>query len=377
MLDDTLRKFVVPEVVQGIGARRLLPRYVAHSGARRALVVSDPGVLAQPWAVELLQQLEEDKVSFALFSGVSPNPRDHEVMAGAERYRQERCNALIAVGGGSPMDCAKGIGMVVSCGGTIHDFEGVDQVPRPCPPMMFVPSTSGTAADVSQFAIITDVKRRTKMAIVSKATIPDVSLTDPEASATMPRDLTMHTGLDALTHAVESLVSNASSSLTRLHALESIRLVFRHLERAAADGGDLDARAGMSCASLLAGFAFSNASLGLVHAMAHALGGRFDLPHGLCNAILLPYVLAYNADVAMHDLRAAASVIGKSEAHDFVEALWSLTDQLIGREKLSALGIRAQDIPPLVEAALHDPCVVTNPRHPTVEEVAALYGQAL
>lgn len=377
MPNDTLRKFVVPEVVQGVGARRLLPRYVAHSGARRALVVSDPGVLAQSWAMELLQQLEAEKIAFALFSSVSPNPRDHEVMAGAAYYRQECCNAIIAVGGGSPMDCAKGIGMVVSCGGRVNDFEGIDQVPRPCPPMMFVPSTAGTGADVSQFAIITDVARRAKIAIVSKATIPDVSLTDPEASATMSRELTINTGLDALTHGVEALVSNASSSLTRLHAIEAIRLVFRHLPAAAADGADLDARAGMCCASLLAGFAFSNASLGLVHAMAHALGGRFDLQHGWCNAVLLPRVLVYNAEAAEEELRAAASVVDRSSAGDFVDALCTITEQLVGAARLSTLGVRAEDLPDLAALALRDPCVVTTPKLPTIGEVVELYEQAL
>jgi alcohol dehydrogenase class IV len=377
MTNDTLRKFVIPEVVQGRGARHLLARYVAHSGARRVLVVSDPGVLKQTWAEELLDELLHAKVAFAVFSEVSPNPRDHQVMAGAARYHEEHCSGLVAIGGGSPMDCAKGIGMVVSCGGHVRDFEGVDRVPRPCPPMMFVPSTSGSAADVSQFAIITDVERRKKMAIVSKATIPDVSLTDPDVSVTMPPDLTRYTGLDALTHAIESLVSNASSQLTRLHSLESIRLVFEHLPCAAAEPLNMSARAGMSTACLLAGFAFSNASLGLVHAMAHALGGRFDLPHGLCNALLLPYVLEYNAGVSEEPLEAAARLLGMTTLGAFVSRVSGLVEELIGTVPLRSLGIGEDDLQVLAAVAMGDPCIVTNPRVPKASEVKALYARAL
>lgn len=375
MSEDTLRKFVVPEVVQGAGARHLLSRYVANSGARRCLLVSDPGVLALPWAEQMLERLRTEGVVFSVFADVSPNPKDHEVMAGAERYRQERCNALIAIGGGSPMDCAKGIGMVVTSGGQIRDYEGVDRVPRPCPPLLFVPSTSGTAADVSQFAIITDVARRKKMAIVSKATVPDVSLTDPETTETMPRDLTAYTGLDALTHAVESLVSNASSELTTLHSLEAIRLVFAHLPEATLNGPE--ARKGMSNASLLAGFAFSNASLGLVHAMAHALGGRFDLPHGLCNALLLPHVAEFNATTAQPQLDKAAAALGLKGASAFVDALWSLARQLVGGMSLGQLGIRREDLPALVTTAQADPCLVTNPRSASDEQIESLYAAAL
>jgi alcohol dehydrogenase class IV len=377
MKSEALRKFVVPEVVQGVGARYLLPQYVTNSGARRCLLVSDPQVLEQFWAQELLAQLATDGVSFVVFSEVTPNPKDHEVMAGSERYRSEHCNAIIALGGGSPMDCAKGIGMVVNCGGHIHDFEGVDQVPHPCPPLLFVPTTSGTAADVSQFAIVTNVERRKKMAIISKATVPDVSLTDPEVTTTMSKELTAYTGLDALTHAVESLVSNASSSLTTLHSLEAIRLVFAHLIPVTEDGRNMAARTGMSNASLLAGFAFSNASLGLVHAMAHALGGRFDLPHGLCNALLLPYVTEYNASVASNALTQGATALELGSASQFVDALWSLSRSLVDGITLGRLGIQRADVPELVEAAMTDPCIVTNPRAPSREEVEALYVAAL
>jgi alcohol dehydrogenase class IV len=243
--------------------------------------------------------------------------------------------------------------------------------------MMFVPTTSGSAADVSQFAIITDVARRKKMAIVSKATIPDVSLTDPEVTVTMPPDLTKYTGLDALTHAIESLVSNASSQLTRVLSLESIRLVFEQLTPAAADGTNMPARAGMSTACQMAGFAFSNASLGLVHAMAHALGGRSDLPHGLCNAILLPYVLEFNVDVSQDALSAAARLLGLNTATQFVTEVWKLVEELIGTVKLRSLGVVDDDLDPLVEVAMVDPCIATNPKLPMPREVKAIYARAL
>ncbi len=289
-----LRKFVAPEFVFGANARHLASRYAKNFGARRVLVVTDQGVLNVGWTAEVVQDLEAEGFRCEVFKDVTSNPRAEEVMAATQAYREGGCDAIVAVGGGSPMDCAKGVGIVSSTGGNILRFEGVDNVERPLPPLICIPTTAGSSADVSQFAIITDIDRNVKIAIVSKTIVPDVALIDPVTTTTMDANLTAHTGLDALVHAVEAFASNAHSPITDSHALEAIRLISDTLPEAAHNLTDLQFRGKMMLGSLFAGLAFSNASLGAVHAMAHSLGGLLDLPHGECNAILLEHVVKRN-----------------------------------------------------------------------------------
>jgi alcohol dehydrogenase class IV len=274
-----LRKFVAPEFVFGLDARRLVGRYAQNVGARKVLLVTDRELYTgTPWVEEAVATLVAADVPCVVFDRVSPNPRSAEVMAGAACYARERCNAVVAVGGGSVMDCAKGIGIVCSNGGSVLDFEGVDRIARPMPPLICIPTTSGTASEVSQFSIILDETRRTKIAIVSKAAVPDVGLVDPATTTTMDPYLTACTGMDALTHAVEAFVSNASSPITDLHALEAIRLIHEALPAVIAEPGDMLWRGRMMLGSLEAGLAFSNAILGAVHAMVvHAQDGLCDL----------------------------------------------------------------------------------------------------
>jgi alcohol dehydrogenase len=383
---DHLRKFVAPEFIFGEGARRLVAQYVRNLGARKPLVVSDPGVIDAGWAAAATAELDAASIPYALFGGVTPNPKDHEVHAGAEVYVGEGCDALVAVGGGSPMDCAKGIGIVCSNGGSILDYVGVDEVPRPCPPMVFIPTTAGTAADVSQFAIITDTRRRTKSAIVSKAVVPDISLTDPETSYTMDRELTSATGLDAFCHAIEALVSNASSPITDVHALAAAHLVHENVLAAIEQPRGVKARRAMMLASLQAGLAFSNASLGAVHAMAHSLGGLRDLAHGECNALLLPYVMDFNFDAARPAYRRLGAVLGLSglenmsadaERGAVIGAVRELGRAAGTDRRLSELGVKAEDLPVLAEMAAQDVCLVTNPRPASQADLEKIYEQAL
>nr|HPO49099.1 iron-containing alcohol dehydrogenase [Spirochaetota bacterium] len=204
---ENLRKFVAPEFVFGVGARKLSGRYLDNLGIKKVLIVTDEGVKNAGWLDKITISLEERDIDYVIYDNVSPNPRDYEVADGSEIYLKNKCSGIIAIGGGSPMDAAKGIGIVSSNGGNILDYEGVDEIKTSIPPLVCVPTTSGSSADVSQFAIITDTKRKVKIAIISKAVVPDVSLIDPETATTMDKDLTAATGLDALTHAVEALVS--------------------------------------------------------------------------------------------------------------------------------------------------------------------------
>lgn len=306
-------------------------------------------------------------------------------MAGAEVFLKNGCDSIVAIGGGSPMDCAKAIGIVCTNQRNVLDFEGVDNVEHPGPPMICIPTTAGTAADISQFCIINDTTRQVKIAIVSKTMIPDTALIDPMLTMTMDKQLTAHTGLDALTHAVEAYVSNASSAVTDLNALEAVRLIKKHLYDAVNKPNDAEARTGMMLASTYAGLAFSNAILGAVHAMAHSLGGLLDLPHGLCNAILLDHVIDYNFEAVPERYRQLGTALGADmpadAPHDEIKesvlnAVRSLKQSVGVHDTLCDLGMTPEDLPLLAEKALADACMLTNPRQPTVNDVISIYEKA-
>jgi alcohol dehydrogenase class IV len=383
--ETELRKFVSPEFVIGLGAAGLASRYATNLGTRRPMLVTDAGLVEAGWAGELEGQLKDAGLECVVYGAVTPNPKDHEIMAGAAVYQERGCDALVAVGGGSVLDCAKGIGVVTACGGHILDYEGVDTIERPLPPMVCVPTTSGSSADVSQFAIISDTRRMVKIALVSKMLVPDVSLIDPRPSTTMGRALTAETGVDALTHAIEAYVSNASSPVTDLFALEAMRLVRGHLVNAVREPDSIVARSKMCLASLDAGLAFSNAILGAVHGMAHSLGGYLDLPHGECNAILLGPVVAFNFSATPVRYRDVARALGcqtddapDDEVRDtLLEAIRQLRTDLGITRNLAELGVVREDIPHLAELAMKDPCLLTNPRKPVQADIEAIYEAAL
>lgn len=380
-----LRKFVAPEFVFGIGARELVGRYATHFNARKVLVVTDPGVITAGWAADITRSLESYHLPYAIFSGVTPNPKSTEVMSGSEVYRKEGCNAIVAVGGGSVIDCAKGIGIVSSNHHDILLFEGVDMVKAPMPPLICVPTTGGTSADVSQFCIITDVSELVKIAIISKAVVPDVSLIDPVVLTSMDVQLTAFTGLDALVHAIEAFVSNASSPFTELHALEAIRVIHGNLEESVKNLNDVDLRGKIMYGSLEAGLAFSNASLGGVHAMAHSLGGYKDLPHGECNAMLLRHVMDFNFDLAPERYQRIGETMGLDMRGMTLQAKRAAMlkevdrlEQAVGiTETLAKKGIRSCDVGPLAGKAIKDPCIVTNPRTPNKRDIEVLYEEAM
>jgi alcohol dehydrogenase len=380
-----MRKFVAPEFIYGVGARRRAGFYAFNLQARRLLVVTDPGVIRAGWLQDVLTDLEESGLESVVFSGVSPNPRDHEVMAGAAVHRGEGCDLILALGGGSVIDCAKGIGIVIGNGGHILDYEGVDVITRPGPPLICIPTTAGTAADISQFAIINDVARRAKIAIVSKSVVPDVALVDPETTLTMDPYLTACTGLDALTHAIEAFVSTASSPVVDIHALAAIELVRDNIRTAVAEPANLAARENMMLASLQAGLAFSNASLGAVHAMAHSLGGYLDLAHGESNALLIDHVIRFNYPAAEDRYQRIARALGipserastviKQER--IVSALQSLRTACGIREGLAAHGVTLGAIADLAPPVIRDACIYTNPRRANLADIKTLYAEAL
>jgi len=379
-MELSLRKCVAPEFIFGVGARKMASQYAKNLGAKKVLVVTDMGVQKAGWVKDVTDALEQEKINYIIFDDVVPNPRDTNVHSGVALYREHKCDGIIAVGGGSPMDCAKGIGIVVANMGSILDYEGVDKILYPLPPLICVPTTAGTSADVSQFTIINDSHRHVKVAIISKSIVPDVSLIDPETTLSMGASLSIHTGLDALTHAFEAYVSNAHSNITDLYALEAISLLANALPKVVEHPNDMDARAAVVMASLLSGLAFSNASLGVIHAMAHSLGGWLDLPHGLCNAILLDHAVAYNFSYAKERYQAIAEQMGMKGSptrQDFLAKLHDFKASLGLTQHLDMLGVSMEIIPHLAEMALHDACIITNPSMPTQSDIEEIFTHAL
>jgi alcohol dehydrogenase class IV len=381
----SMRKFVAPEFVFGSGGLALAGRQAAGLGVRRALLVADPGLFPFGWPQLVEESLTQAGLSTVLFSGLSSNPRDHEVMDGAAFFLENGCDAIVAVGGGSAMDCAKAIGIVSANKRHVLDFEGVDNVERPGPPLLCVPTTAGTGAEVSQFAIITDTQNQRKAVLASKTLIPDAALIDPDVTVTMPPQLTVHVGLDALSHAVEAYVSSASGPVTDLFALEAVRLIAAALPEVLARPDGIEARGSMLLGSLYAGMAFSNAILGAVHALSHSLGGLLDLPHGLCNAILLDHVIAYNYASAPERFDALARALGAAidpaapmddRRHMTIAAFAAFKRRVGLTQGLADLGIKPADYAGLAKRALDDPCMLTNPRKPTLAELEAIYASA-
>lgn len=378
-----LRKFLVPEIVYGSGSIELSGRHALNFGASKALVVTDSGVQHSGWAEKVEHSLVDMGIKYVTFSEVSPNPRDYEVMSGADLFLRSDCDLIVAVGGGSPMDCAKGIGIIATNGGYITDYEGVDEISVPVPPLIFIPTTAGSSADVSQFAIISDTKRKGKIAIISKMVIPDIALVDPLTTLSMPPALTAATGMDALSHAFEAYVSTASSPLTDMAAISAVRLISDNLLGAYREPENILHRENMMMASLMAGLAFSNASLGIVHAMAHSLGGTLDLAHGECNAVLLEKAVLYNYETVPDKYNQLAKAMGFDidrtgktvNASMVADCIASLRDKLNIKKGLCTMGVVAEDFLRLAEFAFNDPCLATNPRKPTQPDIEELFRQ--
>jgi alcohol dehydrogenase len=378
-------KFAMPEIIFGVGTLREVGCALWRLGGSRALVVSDPGVMAADWVDRALPSLAEAGVDYRLWYGVTPNPKDHEVHAGFEVFAENECDTVLAIGGGSVIDAAKGVAILAGNGGSILDYEGIDKVTRPIPPMVMVPSTGGTGADVSQFCDITDTAGRLKRMLVGRALVADISVTDPTLLSTLPPEVAAWSGMDALTHAVEAYTSKAANFLSDGHALTAIRLIAKWLPRAVHDANDLEAREAMARASLQAGLAFTNAILGATHAMSHQIGGALDLPHGLTNAVLLPHVMRFNAAHRPERFADVGRALGVStpamrpaeSAEAAVEEVFNLGGRVGIPRRLSEIGVTSSDLHLFIDNALNDPCILTNPRPVVTKDIEDIFLAAL
>src|SRR5574343_542333 len=368
---DQTNGFYIPCVsLFGPGCAKEIGTKAQNLGAKKALIVTDQGLFKFGVADTIAQYLTDAGVESHIFPCAEPNPHDINVHNGVKEYVDNGCDFIVSLGGGSSHDCAKGIGLVTAGGGHIRDYEGIDKSTVPMTPLIAVNTTAGTASEMTRFCIITNTDTHVKMAIVDWRCTPLIAIDDPKLMLAKPASLTAATGMDALTHAVEAYVSTAANPITDACAEKAITMISQWLRPAVANGENIEARDAMSYAQYLAGMAFNNASLGYVHAMAHQLGGFYNLPHGVCNAILLPHVEAYNAGVSAERLADVAQALGAAEAGASVvvnaerclAAIRKLSADIGIPSGLSALGVKAEDIPTLASNALKDACGLTNPR---------------
>ena len=382
---STATFYMPPVNLIGAGALTQAVVELSQLGFKHALIVTDKPLVELGYAGDLQQALAKHDIKSSLFDEVQANPTTGNVEAGLVQLREQQCDFVISLGGGSPHDCAKGIALVASNGGDIRDYEGVDRSAKPQLPLVAINTTAGTASEVTRFCIITDEKTHIKMAIVDKNVTPIMSVNDAELMKNMPKSLTAATGMDALTHAIEAYVSTAANPITDACALKAVTLISQYLVRAVNDGHDMQAREQMAYAQLLAGMAFNNASLGYVHAMAHQLGGMYDLPHGVCNAILLPHVQRFNSQVASErqtDIAAAMGLAVQGLTHEqganlCIEAIISLAAEVGIPAGLAGLGVQESDFATLASNAMKDACAITNPIQPDHKQVMAMFKAAM
>ena len=373
-----IRKFSLPEIIFGHGSMDYTGSYALQLGAKKVFLVSDPGLERSGWVDKLISVLEASALKWVYYSNVSSNPRDYEVHIGADLYKAEGADVVIGLGGGSPLDMAKGVATVASNGGIIQDYEGANLIVRPLPPMIFLPSTAGSGSDISQFAIITDVARKVKMSLISRSLTPNVSIIDPDMLSTASDDLVVTSAVDALSHAVESYVSLIAHTLTETQALKAMHLILHNLKPALKTRDPL-AMENLSMAAVCAGMSFSNASLGACHAIAHSLGGFFDTTHGIVHPVLLPAVMSYNLPACEAKMATIGEIVlgrrlssSEQTARGGIERLKEIFLELNAPVHFREIVDDQTAFPQICEMAIKDACLLTNPRPATAEQLLAI-----
>ncbi|HHY75700.1 MAG TPA: iron-containing alcohol dehydrogenase [Firmicutes bacterium] len=371
--------FELPTKIEyGMGVVRNLPDEASRLGARKVMVVTDRGVREALADAAVIRPLKDAGFELLVFDQVEPNPKDRNVEEGAALAREFGAEALVALGGGSPIDCAKAIAVLVSHGGDrIKKYEGKTAVTRPVLPWIAIPTTAGTGSEVTFSSVITDTAAKYKMTIKSPFMAAKVALVDPELTFTVPPAVTASTGVDALTHAIEAYTVTCSEPISDALALHAISLIAANLRDAVRDGRNARARDGMMMGSLLAGIAFSHSDVGSVHCMAESLGGVYDLPHGVCNAILLPYVMEYNMEYCRDRYANVARAMGAGEdAASAVQAVKALCRD-VGLPALKTLGIRESDLDMLADMSARNISTESNPRPMTKKDYLEVFRRAM
>jgi len=370
----------------GPNARAVLKDEYETRGYRKALVVSDQNLLDLGITQKVLSVLDAGTIAYEVFSDLKPNPTVKSVKAGVQKYHEVGADSIIAVGGGSSIDVAKAIGIIVTNPefGDVVSLAGVANTKNKSVPIIALPTTAGTAAEVTINYVITDEDTDTKMVCVDPHDIPVLAIIDTELMAGMPAAIAASTGMDALTHAIEGYITKASWCMTDMMHLKAIQMIFENLAKAVNEK-DTEAITNMGIAQYIAGMGFSNVGLGIVHSMAHQLGAIYDTPHGVANAVLLPYVMKYNGLVCVEKYAEIGRSIGLSMdglsedeiIHAVVGEVRNLARTVGIPEHLSEIGVNEVDIPLLSKKAIEDPCTGGNPRETSVDEIAAIYREAM
>lgn len=383
-----VNRFILNEVSYfGPGARKELPGVIARLGFKKAMIVTDKGLIQYGVAKMVSDVLDEAAIPYEIYSEVKPNPTVTNVQMGVEAFKQSGADCLVAIGGGSAMDTAKGIGIIINNPefADVVSLEGVAPTKRKSVPIIALPTTAGTAAETTINYVIIDEEKQKKMVCVDPNDIPCCSIVDAELMYSLPKGTTAATGLDALTHAIEGYITKGAWEMSDMFEIEAIRMINKYLRTAVFEPTNPVGRNGMAVAQYIAGMAFSNVGLGVVHGMAHPMGSLFDIPHGVANAMLLPTIMEFNAPVCLDKYVEIAKAMGayregmsKEEAADAAcKAVRDLAVEVGIPQHLTEIGIKEEDIPALAEQAITDVCTPGNPREVTKEDIIALYKKVL
>ena len=375
MDEQKVFEFSLPtKIIYGPGVIEELGEVLKKAGVKKPLLITDSGVMKTGIIPRVTQELEKSQLEYVIFDGVEANPKDVNCEAGAALARSAATDCLLAVGGGSPIDCAKAIGVLLAHNATkIKPFEGKTAATEPIPFLITIPTTAGTGSELTFSSVVTDTKNHYKMTVKSQYTAAAVAICDPELTLSVPPSVTASTGMDALTHAIEGFSVNCAEPIGNAVALYAIELIYPNLRKAFQNGGDLAARSAMLMGSMLAGIAFSHADVGSVHCVAEALGSRYDLAHGTCNAIFLPYVMEYNQAYCVEKYARVALAMGLSFAtpEEGAELAVASVKQLakdVCLPPFSSLTVKEEDFQLLAELAEKNNSNPSNPRPMTKED---------
>ena len=372
------------KIISGIGSTAEIIKELNAINAKKVLLITDPGLVQAGIAQQVVEMLKQAAVEVEIFDAVEPDPSIQVATKAAEMAKNVKANVLIALGGGSAIDTAKSAALLVTNGGYLKDYAGVNKVIKPILPLIAVPTTAGTGSEVTIFAVMSDPEKQEKFTISSALIAPAVAVLDPLLTLKLPPSVTAFTGMDALTHAIEAFTSSIAQPATDALALSAIKLVLKHLPVAVGRGDNIKARDGMLQASLLAGIAFNNAFLGLAHAIASPLGGHFHVPHGLANAVMLPYVMEYNLPTAVRRYAEIGRALGlqavgdtpRAVAEKTVAAITQLARDINIPEKLSNIGAKEELLPLVARDALKSIQLKFNVRNASEKEILALLQKA-
>ena len=378
------RFFVKSDVVFGIDAIKELPKMLEEYNAKNVMVVYDSGVKMAGISEKVLEEVKKTNVNITIFDGVIPNPTNEVVEEAAEIAKKANIDVFVAVGGGSSIDLTKAVNILMTNEGKIGEYGGMNLVKEDVPPLIAIPTTAGTSSEITNVVALTDTEAVCKYVIIDNKIVADKVIADPEFTKTMPPSVTAATGMDAITHAVESYISNMATPLTKYHSIRGLQIFYENLPKVVENGSDINAREQMMLGCIVAGFGFSNANLGLAHGIAHTLSAHFHLPHGVANATVLPYVMEYNAESCPEEMVELAKAINLPLSGDIEEDKYLLSKELlsmtkkVGIKTLSELGIKEDDFDMLANDVLKEPVLGFNPRqNVTKEDVIEILKKAL